>query len=177
VNIFRSGIGEAVVRARPDRSRNIFRVTRVEQEVKSEGDWTPTPTGDRVRGRSSVPHRIGNQRKRAGAHGWYRRLGKIVLSHLVIRSRAGYLFVVGQCSEKPLEARNARADAEPGWRGIGPTAFFTAALPAIEGEIGSALRRSREVTHLCSDRVTHAKNRPCPWARDETGGFIRAEGA
>src|ERR1017187_4745748 len=37
----------------------------------------------------------------------------------------------------PLEARNARADAEPGWRGIGPTAFFTAALPAIEGEIGS----------------------------------------
>jgi hypothetical protein len=39
------------------------------------------------------------------------------------------------------------------------------------------LRRSREVTHLCSDRVTHAKNRPCPRARDETGGFIRAEGA
>jgi hypothetical protein len=112
-----------------DGSRNIFRVTRVEQEVKSEGDWTPTPTGDRVRGRSSVPHRIGNQRKRAGAHGRYRRLGKIVLSHLVMRSRAGYLFVGDQCSEtSPLEARNARADAEPGWRGIGPTTFFTAAL-------------------------------------------------
>ena len=31
-----------------------------------------------------------------------------------------------------------RADVEPGRRGIGPTAFFTAALPAIEGEIGSA---------------------------------------
>jgi len=31
-----------------------------------------------------------------------------------------------------------RADVEPGWSGIGPTAFFTAALPAIEGEIGSA---------------------------------------
>ena len=31
-----------------------------------------------------------------------------------------------------------RADVEPGWRGIGPTAFFAAALPAIEGEIGSA---------------------------------------
>ena len=29
---------------------------------------------------------------------------------------------------QPLEARNARADAEPGWRGIGPTTFFTAAL-------------------------------------------------
>jgi hypothetical protein len=39
------------------------------------------------------------------------------------------------------------------------------------------LRRSREVTHWCSDRVTHAKNRPCPRARDETGGFIRAEPA
>ena len=38
-------------------------------------------------------------------------------------------------------------------------------------------RRSREVTHLCSDRVIHAKNRPCPLARDETGDFIRAEGA
>ena len=31
-----------------------------------------------------------------------------------------------------------RADVEPGWSGIGPTALFTAALPAIEGEIGSA---------------------------------------
>ena len=38
-------------------------------------------------------------------------------------------------------------------------------------------RRSREVIHLCSDRVTHAKNRPCPWARSESGDFIRAEGA
>src|SRR5271169_5063549 len=38
-------------------------------------------------------------------------------------------------------------------------------------------RRSREVTHLCSDRVTHAENRPCPWARSESGDFIRAEGA
>jgi hypothetical protein len=31
-----------------------------------------------------------------------------------------------------------RADVEPGWRGIGPTAFLAAALPAIEGEIASA---------------------------------------
>src|SRR5450759_3983139 len=23
------------------------------------------------------------------------------------------------------------------------------------------------MTHLCSDRVTHTKNRPCPWARSE----------
>ena len=28
-------------------------------------------------------------------------------------------------------------------------------------------RHSRRMTHLCSDRVTHTKNRPCPWARSE----------
>src|ERR1017187_3519689 len=31
--------------------------------------------------------------------------------------------------------------------------------------LGERPRRSREVTHLSSDRVTHAKNRPCPRAR------------
>src|ERR1039457_4548263 len=48
---------------------------------------------------------------------------------------------------------------------------FGPAVPARK------LRENREVTHLCSDRVTHAKNRPCPRARDETGGFIGAERA
>ena len=28
-------------------------------------------------------------------------------------------------------------------------------------------RHSRRMTHLCSDRVTHTKNRLCPWARSE----------
>ena len=42
---------------------------------------------------------------------------------------------------------------------------------------GALPRRSREVTQVCSDRVTHAKNTPCPWARSEGGDFIRAEGA
>ena len=39
---------------------------------------------------------------------------------------------------QPLEARNARADAEPGWRGIGPTTFFASGTGETEGEMGSA---------------------------------------
>ena len=40
-----------VVERKPDRSVNIFRVTRVEREVKSKGGWTPVPVGDRGRDR------------------------------------------------------------------------------------------------------------------------------
>ena len=55
-------------------------------------------------------------------------------------------------------------------------------LPGATAEVdltesGFPPRRSREVTHLCSDRVIHAKNGPCPRARDETGDIIRATGA
>src|ERR1035441_5843619 len=56
-------------------------------------------------------------------------------------------------------------------------AFPESIVASAEWPISVGLRRSREVTHLCSDRVTHAKNRPCPRARNETGSFIRAEGA
>jgi hypothetical protein len=38
-------------------------------------------------------------------------------------------------------------------------------------------RRSREVTHLCSDRVTRPKNTPCQRARSQAGDIIRAGGA
>jgi hypothetical protein len=37
-------------------------------------------------------------------------------------------------------------------------------------------RRSARMTHLCSDRVTHTKNRICPRAREETNDIINAEG-
>ena len=55
--------------------------------------------------------------------------------------------------------------------------YYALTTGSVHQHESPPLRRSREVTHLCSDRVTHAKNRPCPRARNETGSFIRAEGA
>jgi hypothetical protein len=50
-NIFPGRGTPRVVERKPDRSVNIFRVTRVGREVKSKGGWTPVPAGDRVRDR------------------------------------------------------------------------------------------------------------------------------
>jgi hypothetical protein len=50
-NIFPGRGTPRVVERKPDRSVNIFRVTRVEREVKFKGGWTPVPAGDRVRDR------------------------------------------------------------------------------------------------------------------------------
>jgi hypothetical protein len=37
-------------------------------------------------------------------------------------------------------------------------------------------RRSARMTHLCSNRVTHAKNAICPGAREDAGDIIHAQG-
>src|SRR5450759_1891014 len=51
---------------------------------------------------------------------------------------------------------------------IGPFyATFFILLTAMNSTLVTAPRHSRRMTHLCSDRVTHTKNRPCPWARSE----------
>ena len=48
-------------------------------------------------------------------------------------------------------------------------------LPA-ELTVSKAPRRSREMTHLCSDRMTHAKKTFCPRAKKSGVDIIRAGG-
>ena len=50
-------------------------------------------------------------------------------------------------------------------------------LRAQIAAISKEPRRSREVTHLCSVRMTHLKNTACQRARSVYANIIRAEGA
>src|ERR1035437_4507157 len=46
-------------------------------------------------------------------------------------------------------------------------AYAGSACPSEPSSDVIAPRHSRRMTHLSSDRVTHTKNRPCPWSRSE----------